>query len=38
MYRDLKVFVDTLDDHWYGQRATERERYENCLTLYESLC
>jgi hypothetical protein len=34
---DLKVFVDTLDDHWYGQRPTERRRYENCLTLYESL-
>ncbi len=34
---DLKVFVDTLDDHWYGQRPTERLRYENCLALYESL-
>jgi hypothetical protein len=37
LYRDLKVFVDTLDDNWYGQRSTERERYENCLALYESL-
>lgn len=34
---DLKVFVDTLDDHWYGQRPTDRPRYENCLALYESL-
>ncbi len=34
---DLKVFVDTLDDHWYGQRPTDRERYDNCLALYESL-
>lgn len=35
--RDLRVFVDTLDDHWYGQRPTDRPRYENCLALYESL-
>jgi hypothetical protein len=34
---DLAVFVDTLDDHWYGQRPTDRGRYENCLALYETL-
>jgi hypothetical protein len=34
---ELKVFVDTLDDHWYGQRPTDRGRYEECLALYEDL-
>jgi hypothetical protein len=33
----LKVFVDTLDDHWYGQRPTDRKRYEACLALYGQL-
>jgi hypothetical protein len=31
------VFVDTLDDCWYGQRATDREHYQDCLARYESL-
>jgi hypothetical protein len=31
----LEVFVDTLDDHWYGQRPTDQGRYEECLRLFE---
>ena len=34
---DLKVFVDTLDDHWYGQRPTDQAQYVQCLALYETL-
>jgi hypothetical protein len=30
----LEVFVDTLDDHWYGQRPTNQGRYEECLSLF----
>jgi hypothetical protein len=33
----LAVFVDTLDQHWYGQRPTAREQYEHCFRLYEGL-
>jgi hypothetical protein len=33
----LKVFVDTLDDYWYGLRSTDRRQYEDCLALYEGL-
>src|SRR5438876_755292 len=35
--RDLRVFVDTLDANWYGQRATDERRYAECLALYEGL-
>ena len=34
---ERKVFVDTLDDHWYGQRPTDAHRYEECRGLYERL-
>jgi hypothetical protein len=34
---ELRVFVDTLDDHWYGERPTDQDRYERCLALYEDL-
>lgn len=37
LQQGLKVFVDTLDDYWYGQRPTERFQYESCLALYDSL-
>lgn len=37
VYDQLKVFVDTLDDYWYGQRGTDQGRYENCLALYREL-
>jgi hypothetical protein len=33
----LATFVDTLDDHWYGQTPTGQDRYEHCLRLYEDL-
>jgi hypothetical protein len=34
---DLRVFVDILDDHWYGQQPTDAGRYQKCLSLYERL-
>jgi tetratricopeptide (TPR) repeat protein len=34
---DLRVFVDTLDDHWYGQQPSDAGRYQECLSLYERL-
>jgi hypothetical protein len=34
---DLRILVDTLDDHWYGQRASDAARYQECLTLFERL-
>lgn len=33
----LRVFVDTLDDYWYGQRPTESRQYQDCLSLYQEL-
>jgi hypothetical protein len=35
--RDLAVFVDTLDDNWYGQRPTDAGQYGRCHALYECL-
>ena len=37
VHNELKVLVDTLDDHWYGQRPTDQQRYEHCLALYQRL-
>jgi Domain of unknown function (DUF4129) len=37
VYRDLAVFVDTLDDNWYGQRPTPPEQYRLCLERYDSI-
>ena len=34
---ELTVFVDALDEHWYGQRPTDRSLYDNCLSHYENL-
>jgi Domain of unknown function (DUF4129) len=34
---ELRVFVETLDENWYGQHPTDRARYESCLARYESL-
>jgi hypothetical protein len=34
---DLAVFVDALDDHWYGQRPAAEPQYARCLLLYENL-
>lgn len=33
----LRVFVDVLDDNWYGQHSTTAEQYQKCLALYEKL-
>ncbi len=33
----LRVFVDTLDDYWYGQRPSDNQQYEDCLSLYQEL-
>lgn len=35
--RDLRVFVDLLDDRWYGQHGSTAEQYGECLNLYEQL-
>jgi hypothetical protein len=37
VHDQLKVFVDTLDDYWYGLRPTDRRHYEECLAIYEGL-
>jgi hypothetical protein len=37
VHDQLKVFVDMLDDYWYGLRSTDRRQYEDCLALYEGL-
>ncbi|MFO0809515.1 MAG: DUF4129 domain-containing protein [Gemmataceae bacterium] len=33
----LQLFVDALDDHWYGQSPTDRSLYEACRVRYEAL-
>jgi hypothetical protein len=33
----LRVFVDTLDEDWYGQHPSPREQYERCQALYGRL-
>jgi hypothetical protein len=33
----LAVFVDTLDEHWYGQRPADRSQFERCEALYDRL-
>ena len=33
----LRVFVDTLDDYWYGQQPTDSRQYEDCLHHYQEL-
>jgi hypothetical protein len=30
----LKVFVDTLDEYWYGQHPSNERQYQECLALY----
>jgi hypothetical protein len=34
---ELRVMVDILDDHWYGQRPSERQQYDESLAVYERL-
>jgi hypothetical protein len=33
----VRVLVDTLDDHWYGQRPCGRPQYEQCRAVYDRL-
>ena len=37
MAEELRVFVDALDEHWYGQRPTGEQEYRRCRTLFERL-
>jgi hypothetical protein len=37
IYSSLRLFVDTLDDCWYGRRPTNVDRYWECLAHYEGL-
>jgi uncharacterized membrane protein len=34
---DLRLLVDVLDNHWYGQRPSRRQQYDECLAVYERL-
>jgi hypothetical protein len=33
----LRVMVDALDDHWYGQRSCGPAMYRDCLAVYDRL-
>ena len=33
----LRVMVDVLDDHWYGQTPCGRGRYDECRAGYDRL-
>lgn len=33
----LRVMVDVLDDHWYGQTPCGRGRYDECRAVYDRL-
>ncbi len=35
--RDLAVFVDTLDENWYGQQPTPVEQYNRCRALFDRI-
>lgn len=37
MAEGLQVFVDTLDEHWYGQHPTGEQEYRQCRGLFETL-
>lgn len=37
LHDKLSLFVDELDDNWYGLRATSREEFESCLAHYRRL-
>jgi len=37
VHGDLAVFVDTLDDNWYGQRPTPPEQYRQCRDRFDSI-
>jgi hypothetical protein len=33
----LQVFVDALDDFWYGERPISRQQYERCQALFDAM-
>lgn len=35
--RDLRVFVDLLDENWYGRHETAGAAYEHCSELYDRI-
>jgi Domain of unknown function (DUF4129) len=35
--RDLGVFVDILDDNWYGQQPTPPEHYRRCREMFDRI-
>ncbi len=37
VYHDLALFVDTLDDNWYGQQATPPEQYQRCRKIFDAI-
>ncbi len=37
LQHNLRIFVDALDDNWYGQQPMPRAEYDRCLALYHSL-
>jgi hypothetical protein len=37
MRSQLQVFVDALDEYWYGERTVAQEEYERCRLLYEQM-
>jgi hypothetical protein len=37
MRSQLQVFVDALDEYWYGQRTVAQEQYERCRLLYKQM-
>lgn len=34
---NLRVFVDALDEHWYGQRPAAEEEYQRCREVFEAV-
>ncbi len=37
VHRDLAVFVETLDDNWYGQRPTPPDQYQRCRERFDRI-
>jgi uncharacterized integral membrane protein len=37
LQQQLRIFVDALDENWYGQQSMPRGEYDRCLELYQTL-
>jgi hypothetical protein len=37
VYRDLALFVDILDDNWYGQQTTSPQQYQRCRSVFDAI-